>query len=236
MSARSSAYGIQPIWPSEYASFSSGKRTSTPENRKSASDAIELLNDSMMSVDGGASGDAAGIFDDDPMCMHSVVRVSWHVANSGSQYPVWMLGRPRCVGISLKQIARAPRGVALDLGHRELDVPERDQAQRDQVTVGVGAPVLDHPVVVGADAFQPELEVAAFHERLPAEPRERRERERAVDAREREVVDARFRLVATRVASRRRSSRRCTSSLRSKRLTSPSGVASSGIATCRLCT
>ena len=85
MSARSSAYGIQPIWPSEYASFNSGKRTSTPENKKSASDAIELLNDSMMSVEGGASGEAAGIFDDDPMCMHSAVRVSWHIANSGSQ-------------------------------------------------------------------------------------------------------------------------------------------------------
>ena len=52
---------------------------------KSASDAIELLNDSMMSVDGGASGDAAGIFDDDPMCMHSTVLVSSHTANSGSQ-------------------------------------------------------------------------------------------------------------------------------------------------------
>src|SRR4051812_44912961 len=109
LSARSSAYGIQPIWPSEYASLSVGNRTSTPENRKSASDAMELLNDNMMSVDGGASGDAAGIFDDEPMCMHSVVFVSWQSANSGSQYPVWMLGRPRCVGISLKQIARAPR-------------------------------------------------------------------------------------------------------------------------------
>ena len=63
----------------------------------------------MIAVDGGASGEAAGIFDDDPMCMHSTVRVSSQIANSGSQYPVWMLGSPRCVGISLKQIARAPR-------------------------------------------------------------------------------------------------------------------------------
>ena len=38
--------------------------------------------------------------------------------------------------------------------------------------------------------------VVAFHERLPAEARERRERERAVDPREREVVDARLRFVA----------------------------------------
>ena len=108
-----------------------------------------------------------------------------------------MLGRPRCVGISLKQIARAPRAaLRCDLGDREVDVPQRDQAQRDQVAVGVGAPVVDHPVVVGADALQPELEVVALHERLAAEARERRERERAVDAREREVVDARLRLVA----------------------------------------
>ena len=69
----------------EYASFNVGNRTSTPENKKSASDAIELLNDNMMSVSGGASGDAAGIFDDDPMCMHSTVVVSSHSANSGSQ-------------------------------------------------------------------------------------------------------------------------------------------------------
>ena len=62
--------------------------------------------------------------------------------------------------------------------------------------VGVAAPVVDHPVVVRADALQPELVVAALHERLPAEARERRERERAVDPGEREVVDARLRVVA----------------------------------------
>src|SRR5437016_4467088 len=85
LSARSSAYGIQPIWPSAYESFSSGKRTSTPENKKSASDAIELLHDSMTSTSGGASGDAAGIFDDEPMCIQTVVRVCWQAAKNGSQ-------------------------------------------------------------------------------------------------------------------------------------------------------
>jgi hypothetical protein len=39
----------------------------------------------MMSVEGGASGDAAGIFDDDPMCMHSVARVASQTSKSGSQ-------------------------------------------------------------------------------------------------------------------------------------------------------
>ena len=88
---------------------------------------------------------------------------------------------------------RAARGVARDLGDREVDVPQRDEAQRDQVTVGVAAPVVDHPVVVRAHALQPELEVVALHERLAAEAWERREGERAVDAGEREVVDARLR-------------------------------------------
>src|SRR5207248_9165526 len=100
---------MQPIWPSEYASFNSGNRTRTPEKRKSASDAIELLHDRRIATDGGASFDVAGIFDDDPMCMQTAVRVSSHAAKNGSQYPLWMLGRPRCTGISLKQTARDPR-------------------------------------------------------------------------------------------------------------------------------
>src|SRR5438105_3725243 len=42
-SARSMTYGSHPIWPSEYARRNVGKRTSTPEKRKSDSDAIALL-------------------------------------------------------------------------------------------------------------------------------------------------------------------------------------------------
>ena len=78
-------YGIQPIWPSLYASFSSGKRTSTPENRKSLMDAMALLKLRVAATAGGASGEAAGIFDDDPMCMFTVVCVSWQAAKNGSQ-------------------------------------------------------------------------------------------------------------------------------------------------------
>src|SRR5215471_6001513 len=109
VSARSSAYGIQPIWPSEYASLSFGNLMSLPENSQSASDAMELLNASVPPTPPGASGDAAGFVDDDPMCMHSVTPVSLHAENTGFQWSVWMLGRPRCVGISLKQNARTPR-------------------------------------------------------------------------------------------------------------------------------
>src|SRR3954468_8360680 len=105
-SARSRMYGNQPICPSEYASFSVGNRTSTPENRKSESDAIALLNDRLAATAAGASADVAGIFDDDPMCMHTTVCVSSQARKNGSQYPEWMLGRPRCGGISEKQTAR----------------------------------------------------------------------------------------------------------------------------------
>src|SRR5436189_1707564 len=101
-SARSRMYGIQPIWPSLYASFSVGNRTSTPEKRKSHSDAMALLNDSDAATATGASGDVAGMRDDEPMCMHTVVFVSAHAWKNGSQNPEWIDGRPRCGGISLK--------------------------------------------------------------------------------------------------------------------------------------
>ena len=110
-----------------------------------------------------------------------------------------MLGRPRCVGISLKQIARAPRAAL-----RATSATARSTSQSGMMhsgircAAGVGAPVLDHPVVVRPHAFEPELEVVALHERLAAKARERRERERAVDPGEREVVDARLRLVTAR--------------------------------------
>src|SRR5207249_2308261 len=86
-----------------------GYSISFPENRKSASDAIELLNASVPPTPPGESGDATGSVDDEPMCMHSVTPVSLHTWNTGSHSPVWMLGSPSRVGSSLKQNARTPR-------------------------------------------------------------------------------------------------------------------------------
>src|SRR3954469_9655429 len=108
-SARSRMYGNQPIWPSEYASFNVGKRTSTPEKRKSESDAIALLNDNVAATATGASPDVAGICDDDPMCMHTTVAVSAHAWKNGSHSPLWMLGSPSFGGISEKHTERTPR-------------------------------------------------------------------------------------------------------------------------------
>ena len=75
-------------------------------------------------TDGGASGDAAGICDDEPMCMHTAVPVSAQASKNGSQWPEWMVGRPRWTGSSLKATARTPRaGVAPHLGGRQRRRP-----------------------------------------------------------------------------------------------------------------
>src|SRR5271168_420462 len=81
----------------------------TPEKRKSHSDDMALPKLSEAATATGASADVAGIFDDEPMCMLTTVPVSSQAAKNGSQYPLWMLGRPRWGGISLKHTARTPR-------------------------------------------------------------------------------------------------------------------------------
>src|SRR3954469_9356242 len=82
---------------------------SLAEKSQSASDAIELLNASVPPTPLGASGDAAGLVDDDPICMHSVTPVSSHTCSTGSHSPLWMVGSFRWWGSSLKQNARTPR-------------------------------------------------------------------------------------------------------------------------------
>ena len=82
---------------------------SLPENSQSASDAIELLNASVPPTPPGASGDAPGFVDDEPMCMHSVTPVSLQTWNTGSHSPLWIVGSLRWWGSSLKQNARTPR-------------------------------------------------------------------------------------------------------------------------------
>ena len=160
---------------------------------------MALPNARVALTDGGASGDAAGIFDDEPMCIATTVPVSAHAAKNGSQYPLWIVGRPRWYGSSLKQTAaHAPCRVAPDLVDGGVDVPERDDGERDEAPTRVAAPLLDHPVVVGLDAGQPELLVGAFEERLAAEPRQGREAHRRFDPAHVHVGETRHRVVATR--------------------------------------
>ncbi len=48
----------------------------------------------------GASGEVAGMREDEPMCMHTTVPVSWQAVNSGSQCPEWIDGSPSGCGFS----------------------------------------------------------------------------------------------------------------------------------------
>src|SRR4051812_15529302 len=70
---------------------------------------MALLNDSEAATAAGASGDVAGMRDDDPMCMQIVVLVSPHASMNGFQNPEWIEGSPRWGGISEKVTARTPR-------------------------------------------------------------------------------------------------------------------------------
>src|SRR3546814_3419484 len=59
----------------------------------------------------GASGEVAGMRDDEPMCMHNTVPVSWQAAKNGSQWrPLSCTeGRPSGCGFSENVTAKQPR-------------------------------------------------------------------------------------------------------------------------------
>ena len=86
----------------------------------------------------------------------------------------------------------AALGVTAHLGRADLRVEEVGELQRDDAVGIVGGPLLDDPVVPGADAR--EREVGITGELLQALPREtgqeRREAERGIDTVEVHVVDA----------------------------------------------
>jgi len=72
-------------------------------------------------------------------------------------------------------------GVAADLGGGHVGIPEGDERQGDEPSVGRRAPLLDHPVVVGPDAEQGELLVLGLVEGLSAEAGEGGEAERGLE-------------------------------------------------------
>ena len=84
------------------------KRCSVPENTQSASEPSAFWAYSDMEVARGASAEVAGIDDDDPMCIDTVVSVSSQASHSTSQWPVYMDGRPSLNGFSEKATAWLP--------------------------------------------------------------------------------------------------------------------------------
>ena len=94
--------------------------------------------------------------------------------------------------------ADAARRVAPHLGRGQLGVPERDEAERDEPAPRVPAPLLDHPVVVGLHAEQPQLLVLGLGEGLAAEAGEGREAQRRLDVVGVHVVEPGLDLVGAR--------------------------------------
>jgi hypothetical protein len=93
---------------------------------------------------------------------------------------------------------RALGGGALDLLDGELGIPQWDDRERDVPPGSRGAPLVDHPVVVGPDAQEREFLVLGLQEQLPAEAGDRREVQRRQDPGLVHVGEPRPRVVAPR--------------------------------------
>ena len=65
--------------------MSSGKRTSTPEKRKSTIEKVALVWVRVEPTAGGASAEVDGILEEEPMCMLTTVPVSAQAPKNGSQ-------------------------------------------------------------------------------------------------------------------------------------------------------
>ncbi|CAB4836652.1 unannotated protein [freshwater metagenome] len=87
-------------------------------------------------------------------------------------------------------------GAAFYLARNRGRVPQRHDDERDEAAGRGGAPLVDHPVVVGLHAEERELLVLGLVEDLPAEARERREAQRREDVAGVHVLDAGLDVVA----------------------------------------
>ena len=85
---------------------------------------------------------------------------------------------------------RALGGGAFDLGHRRVDVPERHHHQRDLALGGIGTPLVEDEVVVGADAQLREVLVLGGVKRAAGESAEVREAQLGPGALDVHVLDA----------------------------------------------
>src|SRR3954464_11254792 len=86
-----------------------GKRSNLPLISQSTMEKQQLAKVIVEPTAGGASADVEGILLLEPMCMAMTVPVSAQAARNGSQSSPWMLGSPRCGGISENATARTPR-------------------------------------------------------------------------------------------------------------------------------
>src|SRR5947208_15453956 len=100
-------------------------------------DAMALLKLSVACTAAGASGDAAGIDDDEPMCMLIQTSPSAQAAKNGSQWSVWIDGSPSLGGISLKHTACTPRSLL-----RRISAAAMSASHRGTMMSGIRRPPL----------------------------------------------------------------------------------------------
>ena len=101
----------------------------------------------------------------------ATVPSSQHAANSGSHAPEWMLGIPSPAGFSENVIAWQPFAARRRTSARGgVDVEQRHDPARDEPVRVRAAPLVDVPVVVGADHHEVHVAVGARAQHLPREP------------------------------------------------------------------
>ena len=86
----------------------------------------------------GASGDVAGIFDDDPMCMQTTVSVSSQAAKNGSQYRPCRgsTAGPSGYGFSVKATAWPPLAA-----QRRTSAAARSASHSGTIVSGISRPL-----------------------------------------------------------------------------------------------
>ena len=87
-SSRSRKYGIHPMPPSDNATVMSGKRLKTGEKIRSAAACTMFIGCSVIITSTGASIAVITSFDDEPICMLTIVPSSLHAFQNGSQCSV----------------------------------------------------------------------------------------------------------------------------------------------------
>src|ERR1700722_11481731 len=99
------------------------------------------------------------------MWQQTTTACSSHAPHSGSQHALCRLGRPISAGFPRKSHRRAAEPHhALELVHRETDVPERQHGERNEPAGMLAAPTVEMPVVVGLNGRERELLVLHFLE------------------------------------------------------------------------
>ncbi len=96
----------------------------------------------------GASGAVDGIFDDEPMCMHTTVSVSWQAVKNGSQKRSlsWIEGSPSGCGFSGKVTAWDPLAA-----QRRTSAAASSASHRGTIVSGINRPLpapADHSSII----------------------------------------------------------------------------------------